>query len=159
MLSQIVMFSHTIEIFYSVTMRTLMLRFVVNQCLSSISLNILAKELIDAWWLCRRRVLKKCMFISIVDSFVYITWYDVYYNFQSIKGPYMLKGFKSTCHCNIMLFFQVMNPSQVYLFYATMFFLKLKHLYIFSMLKKELNYDCFWTTINFSFVSKPIRFI
>jgi antibiotic biosynthesis monooxygenase (ABM) superfamily enzyme len=47
-LSQIVMLSHTTENFCSDTMHTLILKFVVNPCLSSIFLSMLVKELIDA---------------------------------------------------------------------------------------------------------------
>jgi hypothetical protein len=50
-LSQIIMLSHTTKNFCSDTMHTLMLKFVVNPCLSSIFLSMLAKELIDAEWL------------------------------------------------------------------------------------------------------------
>jgi hypothetical protein len=50
-LSQIVMLSYTTKNFCSDTMHTLMLKFIVNPCLSSIFLSMLAKELIDAEWL------------------------------------------------------------------------------------------------------------
>ena len=48
---QIVMLSRTTKNFCFDTMHTLMLKFVVNLCLSSIFLSMLAKELIDAEWL------------------------------------------------------------------------------------------------------------
>ena len=50
-LSQIIMLSHTTKNFCSDTMHTLMLKFVVNPCISSIFLSMLANELIDAEWL------------------------------------------------------------------------------------------------------------